>query len=296
MNGEENQYLQLLGKILSEGATRSDRTGVGTKSLFGTQMRFSLANNIVPAMTTKKLFIRGVVEELLFFLRGDTDTKKLEVKGINIWKGNTTREFLDARGLNHLPEGDMGKGYGYQWRKFGQEDPTTYDEYGNNNSIAGVDQLSQVINQLKNDPYSRRIIMTAWNPQQLSEIALPPCHCFMQFYVDNNKLSCQFYQRTVDTFLGLPFNLLSYALLTRILAHTVGMEAQELIFVGGDTHLYLNHLPQATEQISREPYAFPALEITKKLSTIQDIEALQFEDFKFSEYKSHPAIKAEMAV
>ena len=296
MNGEENQYLQLLGKILSEGATRSDRTGVGTKSLFGTQMRFSLANNIVPAMTTKKLFIRGVVEELLFFLRGDTDTKKLEVKGINIWKGNTTREFLDARGLNHLPEGDMGKGYGYQWRKFGQEDPTTYDEYGNNNSIAGVDQLSQVINQLKNDPYSRRIIMTAWNPQQLSEIALPPCHCFMQFYVDNNKLSCQFYQRTVDTFLGLPFNLLSYALLTRILAHTVGMEAQELIFVGGDTHLYLNHLPQATEQISREPYAFPALEITKKLSTIQDIEALQFEDFKFSEYKSHPANKAEMAV
>jgi thymidylate synthase len=299
MNAEEQDYLNLLGKILCDGSTRTDRTGVGTKGVFGTQLRFSLENNKVPMLTTKKMFVKGVIEELLFFLRGETDTKKLEAKGVNIWKGNTTREFLDKRGLKGLPEGDMGKGYGFQWRNFGgtevnaganSEDIDCYID------VPGVDQLTQVINTLKTNPTDRRIIMSAWNPQQLPEMALPPCHMMVQFYVDNGKLSAQFYMRSIDTFLGLPFNILSYAILTRIVAQTVGMEAKELIFVGGDTHIYLNHIKQVAEQIAREPYPFPTMTINKKLETVADIEALELSDFQFEGYQSHPAIKAEMAV
>ena len=297
MNAEEQDYLNLLGKILVEGSTRGDRTGVGTKGVFGTQLRFSLENNKVPMLTTKKMFVKGVIEELLFFLRGDTDTKKLEAKGVNIWKGNTTREFLDKVGLKHLPEGHMGKGYGFQWRKFGAHDDVIDYESGVYEATPqGVDQLSKVINTLKTNPNDRRIIISAWNPAQLDKMALPPCHILVQFYVDNGKLSAQFYMRSIDTFLGLPFNILSYAILTRIVAQTVGMEAKELIFVGGDTHLYLNHLPQVAEQISREPYPFPTMTIDKKLETVADIEALELGDFHFEGYQSHPAIKAEMAV
>jgi thymidylate synthase len=285
MNGEENEYLELLGEILRHGSIRTDRTGIGTKSIFGSKLKFSLENNVVPMLTTKKVFFKGVVEELLFFLRGQTDTKILEAKGVNIWKGNTSREYLDGRKLNYLPEGDMGKGYGFQWRNF-----------GGSTSGGGVDQLAQVLHTLRTDPTDRRIIISAWNPTQLPEIALAPCHIMVQFYEDHGKLSAQFYMRTVDTFLGLPFNILSYALLTRIVAQTVGMEAKELIFVGGDTHIYLNHLQQATEQISREPYPFPKVVINKKLSSIEDIEALQLSDFELQDYQSHAAIKAPMAV
>ncbi len=245
------------------------------------------------------MFTKGIIEELLFFLRGDTDTNKLEAKGVNIWKGNTTREFLDKRGLTHLPDGYMGKGYGFQWRKFGENKRTllspdgyNYDHY----HAYGVDQLKQVIDTLKTNPTDRRIIMSAWNPQQLPEMALPPCHMMVQFYVDNGKLSAQFYMRSIDTFLGLPFNILSYAVLTRIIAQTVGMEAKELVFVGGDTHIYLNHTAQVSEQISREPYPFPTMKINKKLETVEDIESLELSDFSFEGYQSHPAIKAEMAV
>lgn len=295
MNSEENDYLQLLGKILAEGSAREDRTGVGTIGLFGTQLRFSLENNRIPILTTKKMFVKGAVEELLFFLRGETDTKKLEAKGVNIWKGNTSREFLDKRGLKNLSEGDMGKGYGAQWRNFGaQEAECNNDDCRINTD--GVDQLDQVINTLKTNPTDRRIIMSAWNPKQLPEMALPPCHMMVQFYVDNGKLSAQFYMRSVDTFLGLPFNILSYAILTRIIAQTVGMEAKELIFVGGDTHIYQNNIQQVTEQISREPYPFPTMTINKTIKSVADIERLSFQDFIFSEYQSHPAIKAEMAV
>ena len=300
MNPQEQGYLNLLGDILVNGSTRGDRTGVGTKGIFGTQLKLSLENNVVPMLTTKKMFVKGVVEELLFLLRGETNTKLLEEKGVNIWKGNTTREFLDKRGLSHLPEGDMGKGYGFQWRRFGERTEPLGDILGIWEScphtFEGVDQLKQVIDTLKNNPTDRRIIMSAWNPQQLPEMALPPCHILTQFYVDNGKLSCQFYMRSIDTFLGLPFNLLSYAILTRIVAQTVGMEAKELIFVGGDTHIYLNHIQQVSDQLSREPYPFPTMQITKPLATVEDIETLQLSDFVFEGYQSHPAIKAEMAV
>jgi thymidylate synthase len=299
-NPEEQQYLDLLARILREGSQRQDRTGVGTLGLFGTQLRFSLANNVVPMLTTKKMFTRGVIHELLFFLRGETDTTKLEAENINIWKGNTTREFLDTRGLHELSVGDMGKSYGFQWRSFGGK--ITSNKYNGNkrspmNRYAeGVDQIAESLHLLKTDPYSRRIIVSAWNPKQLLEMALPPCHWAFQLYVANGKLSLQWHQRSVDTFLGLPFNILSYAILARLFAKAAGLEPGELIFVGGDTHIYLNHLEQVREQISREPYPFPAMTINKDILTVEDMENLSFEDFQFHGYRSHTAIKAEMAV
>lgn len=294
INLEEAEYLMLLQNILQYGKEREDRTGVGTIGQFGTNLRFSLRDNKVPMLTTKKMFLKGVVEELLFFLRGDTDTKKLEAKGVNIWKGNTSREFLDKRGLSKLPEGNMGKGYGFQWRAFNCS-ANSFDHDGPTMDH-GTDQIYDLIENLKNDPYSRRHIVTAWNPGQLQQMALPPCHMMVQFYVNDNKLSAQFYMRSVDTFLGLPFNLLSYAILTRIIAQTVGMEAEELIFVGGDTHIYKNHVMQVKEQLAREPFQFPTLLIKKELKDIEDIEDLQLSDFEVQGYESHPSIKAEMAV
>jgi thymidylate synthase len=280
MNIEELSYLSLLKHILENGSKKEDRTGIGTLSVFGTQLRFSLENNKVPILTTKKMFLKGVIEELLFFLRGDIDTKKLEAKGVNIWKGNTSRAFLDKRGLKDLPEGDMGKGYGYQWRKFGGK----------------TDQIKSLIQGLKNDPNSRRHLITAWNPNELDECALPPCHMMYQFYVDNNNLSLLFNMRSVDLFLGLPFNLLSYAALTHIVAKLTGLKAKELIFVGGDSHIYLNHLEQVKLQLSRTPYEFPELYIDKEFETIEEAEKLKFEDFRINNYKYYPAIKAEMAI
>lgn len=289
MNNDEQKYLDLLEYILENGVEKEDRTGVGTFSTFGTQLRFSLKDNIVPCLTTKKMFIRGVVEELLFFIRGETDTKKLETKGVNIWKGNTSRKFLDERGLQHLPEGEMGKGYSFQYRNFGGE--VVNDKY-----VGGIDQISDALHLIKTDPNSRRILVSAWNPKQLKETVLPPCHTFYQMYVENGKLSLQWYQRSVDTFLGLSFNILSYAILARLFAAATNLEAGELIFVGGDTHIYTNHIKQVREQISREPYPFPTMKINKKIQTVEDMENLVFEDFLFENYKYHPTIKAEMAV
>jgi thymidylate synthase len=287
MNIQERKYLDLMQEIIDDGKEVIDRTGVGTKSIFGTQLKFSLQNDTLPLITTKKVFFRGVVEELLFFLRGETQTKILEEKGINIWKGNTSREFLDKKGLSYLEEGDLGKGYGFQWRSFGGSQE---------NSIHGIDQIVNLIDGIKNDPSSRRHIVTAWNPQQLDEMALPPCHWSFQMYVRDGGLSCLWNQRSVDTFLGLTYNLCSYALLTHIIAKCCGLKAKEVIFNGGDTHLYLNHIDQAKLQISREPFDFPKINITKEINNINDIENLKFDDFELIGYKHHEAIKAPMAI
>lgn len=285
LNKEEDQYLQLLREIIQNGDERIDRTKVGVKSIFGVQARFNLMDGRVPCLTTKKMAIKACIEELLFFIRGSTNTILLEEKGVNVWKGNTSREFLDSRGLLHLPEGEMGKGYGHCWRNFGGNGP-----------IRGVDQLANVIKSIKEDPYGRRHIVSAWNPLELDTVALPPCHCFFQFYVSKGKLSLQWYQRSVDIFLGFSFNLLSYAILLRLIAQTTNLLPGELIFSGGDVHLYTNHIRQAVEQMVRTPLPFPKVNVKKSVSSITDIENLEFKDFEFFNYQHHPAIKAEMAI
>ena len=289
MNFEETQYLLLLKKVMENGTFKEDRTQVGTFSIFGESLRFSLENNTLPLLTTKKVFYRGVIEELLFFIRGDTNTKNLEDKGVNIWKGNTSREFLDKRGLVHLPEGSLGKGYGYQWRRFGESNGMLF-------SKPGVDQLKNALHLIKTQPNSRKIIVSAWNPQQLDDMALEPCHLLFQFQVDKGKLNLQWYQRSVDTFLGLPFNICSYAILNMLFAKAAGLQPGDLIFSGGDIHIYSNHVEQVKEQLTRQPYAFPQLKINKEISCIEDVENLSFEDFEVCDYQSHPAIKADMAV
>lgn len=295
MNAEEKNYLAFLQNILDNGSVRSDRTGVGTVGLFGTNLRFSLRDNTIPVLTTKKVFWKGVVEELLFFIRGETDSKKLEAKGVNIWKGNTSREFLDKRGLSDYKEGQMGPMYGYQWRKFGTP-VMEYDGPCHRDSHEPIDQLQNAFNLIKNDPDSRRILVTAYNPQALALSVLEPCHIFLQFYVDNGGLSLQWYQRSVDSFLGLPFNIASYALLCHLMAEATGLKAKELIFSGGDTHVYSNHIEPVKVQLAREPFAFPKLKIGKNLNSLQDIEKLELSDLTLEDYQSHPAIKAEMAV
>lgn len=286
MNIEENSYLDLVSNILENGTNKDDRTGVGTKSIFGTRLEFSLKDKKFPLLTTKKMFTKGILEEALFFLRGDVDTKNLEQKGVNIWKGNTSREFLDKRGLTYLPEGSIGKSYSHQWRNFG----------GSLSKRDGVDQIDNVIRSIKFDPNARKHIVCAWNPMQSHEMALEPCHCLFQFYVENNNISCQWYQRSVDVFLGLPFNIASYAAITNIVASVTNTVPDKLIFVGGDTHIYNNHIEQCKEQIKRVPFGFPTLNIKKDLSSLNDIEKLCFDDFEVKDYICHPSIKAEMAV
>ena len=252
-NHPENQYLNLLQDILDNGEMRTDRTGTGTLSVFGRQVRFDISKHI-PVLTTKKLAYDKVIEELLWFMRGSTDSKELEAKGVNIWKGNTSREFLDSRGLKHLPEGSIGAGYGHQWRHFNAPHPLSSDLQD-----MGVDQLKAILNDLKNNPTSRRIFMSAWNPSQLDSMALPPCHVSVQFYVSfdangNKHLSCHMYQRSVDVFLGFPWNILSYSILTHILATMCNMKPKELIISTGDTHIYKDHIDQVKEQLQRVPY------------------------------------------
>lgn len=262
------QYLDLMHKILETGVEREDRTGTGTWSLFGHQMRFDLQEGF-PLVTTKKLHTRSIFIELLWFLRGETNVKYLHDHGVTIWD-----EWADE-------QGNLGPVYGYQWRSW----PAPDGQY--------VDQISKVLAQLRCDPYSRRHIVVAYNPACVDEMALPPCHALFQFYVANGRLSCQLYQRSADVFLGVPFNIASYALLTHLMAQQCDLKVGEFIWTGGDIHLYRNHLEQARMQLMRAPFPLPRLQIQRKPATLFDYE---YEDFQLLNYKNHPPIKAEVSV
>lgn len=262
------QYLDLLQYILDNGIEKNDRTGVGTMSVFGYQMRFDLQNGF-PLVTTKKLHLRSIIYELLWFIHGDTNIKFLHDNNVSIWD-----EWADENG-------DLGPIYGKQWRRWEGKDGKV------------IDQLSWVINEIINNPNSRRLIVSAWNVAEISEMKLPPCHVLFQFYVANNKLSCQLYQRSADVFLGVPFNIASYSLLTHMIAQVTGLQVGEFIHTFGDVHLYLNHIEQAKLQLSREPFALPQLKLNQNIKNIDDFK---FEDIEIINYQAHPAIKADVAV
>jgi len=286
---EEYQYLEIIEDILEHGNQKSDRTGTGTKSVFGRQMRFSLRDGTFPLLTTKKTFYRGIAEELFWFIRGSTNAIELKEKKVMIWEGNSSREFLDSVGLSHREVGDLGPVYGFQWRHFGAEYSDMHADY----SGQGVDQLAEVIHKIKNKPDDRRIIMCAWNPKDIPRMALPPCHCLVQFYVANSELSCQLYQRSADMGLGVPFNIASYALLTHMIAHVTGLKPGEFVHTLGDTHVYLNHVEPLKEQLTRDPKPFPKIVIKRKVENIEDFT---IDDFEVQGYDPHPKITMEMAV
>jgi thymidylate synthase len=262
------QYLELLQHILQNGTDKSDRTGTGTRSVFGYQMRFDLAEGF-PLVTTKKLHLKSIIHELLWFLKGDTNIKYLKENGVRIWD-----EWADENG-------DLGPVYGKQWRSWEGADGKV------------VDQISELIQQIKTNPDSRRLIVSAWNVAELPEMRLMPCHCLFQFYVANGKLSCQLYQRSADVFLGVPFNIASYALLTIMIAQVCDLEAGEFIHSFGDVHLYSNHFEQAELQLTRTPFPLPQMKINPE---VKNIFEFKFEDFELLNYESHPPIKAPVAV
>ena len=264
----ERAYLDLLAEVLEDGARKADRTGTGTLSVFGRQLRFGLEDRF-PLLTTKKLHLKSIVYELLWFLRGDTNVKWLQERGVTIWD-----EWADE-------SGNLGPVYGYQWRHWRTPDGRE------------IDQIAQVINSLRNRPDSRRHLVSAWNPADVDKMALPPCHALFQFYVANGRLSCQMYQRSADLFLGVPFNIASYALLTLMVAQATGLKPAEFVLTLGDAHLYLNHLEQAREQIGRTPRAFPRMKLNPARRELLEFE---YEDFTLEGYDPHPAIKAPIAV
>lgn len=286
------QYLDLCKTILEEGIRKEDRTGTGTISYFGYQMRFDLSKGF-PLLTTKKVHLKSIIHELLWFISGDTNIKYLVDNGVRIWnewpfaiyqksveyQGETQDEFVAKvkTSVEFAKKwGELGPVYGKQWRNFG-----------------GVDQLSELINQIKNNSTSRRLIISAWNPAEVEAMALPPCHCFMQFYVNDGKLSCQLYQRSADVFLGVPFNIASYALFTMMIAQVTGLKLGTFVHTLGDAHIYSNHMEQIAEQLSREPRSLPTMVIN---SSKKNIEDFVFEDFELKDYNPHPAIKGIVAV
>jgi thymidylate synthase len=296
------QYLDLLTRIKNEGFVKSDRTGTGTKSVFGHQMRFDLSQGF-PLLTTKKVFLKGIIHELLWFLNGDTNIKYLVDNGVHIWDNDAYRyynelcvkegvlpvameEFLRAaqEGIDSPIEGykfgDLNHVYGYQWRSWPRPNGDT------------IDQIQQAVDLITKNPDSRRIIVSAWNVADVEKMALPPCHTLFQFYVADGKLSCMLYQRSADTFLGVPFNIASYALLTMMMAQVCGLEAGEFVHTTGDTHLYLNHMEQVDEQLSRTPRALPKMKINPAVKSIFDFK---YEDFELEGYNPYPAIKAPMS-
>lgn len=262
------QYLDLLHRILEEGKVKTDRTGTGTKSIFGHQMRFNLEDGF-PVLTTKKLHLKSIIYELLWFLKGDTNVKYLQEHGVSIWN-----EWADENG-------DLGPVYGHQWRSWPDHRGGT------------IDQIQNVIDLIKNHPDSRRMLVTAWNPADISEMALPPCHCLFQFYVADGRLSLQLYQRSADTFLGVPFNIASYALLLQMMAQVTGLKTGDFIHTTGDTHLYLNHIEQAKLQLTRTPRELPQMKLNPDVKNLFDF---RYEDFELLNYDPWPHIKAEVAV
>lgn len=262
------QYLELLDHVLKNGVEKHDRTGTGTISVFGYQMRFNLKEGF-PVLTTKKLHLRSIIHELLWFISGDTNIRYLNDNGVRIWN-----EWADK-------DGNLGPVYGYQWRSWPAADGRK------------IDQLADVINGIKNSPDSRRLLISAWNVGEIQKMALPPCHVMFQFYVAGGRLSCQLYQRSCDIFLGVPFNIASYALLTMMIAQVTGLEQGEFIHTLGDAHIYLNHIEQVKLQLSREPYPLPRMEINP---SVKDIFKFRFEDFKLTDYVSHPGIKGDISV
>ena len=262
------QYHELMERVLREGLEKRDRTGTGTLSVFGHQMRFDLADGF-PLVTTKRLHLKSIVHELLWFLRGDTNVRYLQENGVRIWD-----EWAGA-------DGELGPVYGYQWRNWETPDGRK------------IDQIEQVLQSIRRNPESRRHIVTAWNPADVPKMALPPCHCLFQFYVGAGRLSCQLYQRSADIFLGVPFNIASYALLTMMVAQVTGLKPGEFIHSFGDAHLYLNHLDQAREQLTRRPFPLPRMKLNPE---VKDIFAFCYEDFTLENYQAHPHIKAQVAV
>ena len=296
------QYLDLLKKIKEDGIVKSDRTGTGTRSIFGYQMRFDLSEGF-PLLTTKRVFLKGVIHELLWFLAGDTNIKYLVDNGVHIWDNDAYRfykelcakqgvepismeEFLVAAQqqtpspIEGYAYGNLNHVYGYQWRSWGKPDGSA------------IDQIKDVINTIKNNPDSRRMIVSAWNVADVEDMALPPCHVLFQFYVADGKLSCQLYQRSADTFLGVPFNIASYALLTMMIAQECGLQAGEFVHTLGDTHLYLNHMEQVDEQLSRTPRTLPTMRLNPDVQSVFDFK---YEDFTLEGYDPHPTIKAPMS-
>ena len=285
----ESQYINLIKHILENGISKDDRTGIGTLSIFSYNMTFNLRESF-PLLTTKKVYWKGVVEELLWFISGSTNANILKEKGVRIWEGNSSREFLDSRGLSHYDQGDIGAGYGFQWRHFGAKYTNMYDNYEGQ----GIDQLKDVIYKIKNTPDDRRIIMSAWNPTDLDKMALPPCHIFVQFWVDTDKkeLHSQMYQRSCDVGLGVPFNIASYSLLTCIIAKLCDLTPGDFHYCMGDTHIYKNHIDAMKLQITREPYDFPKI----KINNITDIDNITSDDIQLIDYKYYENIKMQMAV
>ncbi|GAA5908859.1 hypothetical protein JCM8208_005602 [Rhodotorula glutinis] len=320
INPEEDQYLDLVRSVIERGERRADRTGTGTLSLFAPpQLRFALSKPsttapdatasdpelVLPLLTTKRVFVRGIIEELIWFVNGSTDSKVLAKKGVKIWDGNGSREFLDSRGLGHREEGDLGPVYGFQWRHFGAEYKTCNDDY----TGQGVDQLAEVIDKIKNNPTDRRIILSAWNPADLAKMALPPCHMFCQFYVNlppphsppstRPRLSCLMYQRSADLGLGVPFNIASYALLTHMIALVTDTVPHEFILQLGDAHVYLDHVEPLEKQLARTPFAFPSFSWARTKEEVGGIDGFELADFVVDpSYKdnSHGTIAMKMSV
>ena len=280
----EAAYLDLIRYVRDHGTEKGDRTGTGTRSHFGAQLRFDLSDGF-PLLTTKKVHMKSITYELFWFLKGDTHVNYLQDNGVRIWNEWSTAEQTARFGR---PEGELGPIYGHQWRNYGasKKPDGSYNQ-------DGVDQIVEVIEQIKNNPNSRRLIVSGWNPAEATQVALPPCHTLFQFFVADGKLSCQLYQRSADLFLGVPFNIASYSLLTHMIAQACDLEIGEFIWTGGDCHLYQNHIEQVNEQLSREAYELPTLWLNPD---IKDIFDFTFDDIRVENYKSHPAIKAPVAV